>query len=408
MACAPTLPGSCGWASRPCLRCLPGPREHQAARGGHGDDLCGPCRDGVVAACCSHHVSRYDIEPSSWPMKPRNLTEGMRMTSIKLHRRRFLCLTAGAIALPAVSRVGWAQTYPTRPLRMIVPYTPGGYTDYMARTVGQKLSEVLGVPIIFESRPGANSVIGADAIAKAAPDGYTFGTVIAAHAVNASLNPKLPYDTLKQFTYVSLMSRAPLIMVANTVLPANNLGEFIALAKAKPTGLNFASSGIGAAAHLTMELFKSRTGTNIVHVPYRGTAPALTDLIGGQVQVMFDTIGALMPHVRAGTIKALAITANQRMDAATGVPVMAEGGVSDFVTGTWAGLIAPAGVPKPIVERISGEVAKIVREPAMRERLASDGYEAVGNTPAEFEQFMREEIARWAKVIADAGIKMEE
>src|SRR5712672_3574154 len=315
----------------------------------------------------------------------------------------FRAIAAFAIVL-ACAGGALAQNWPSRPIRMIVPYTPGGYTDLMARLVGQKISEALGQPIIFENKPGANAIIGTDVVAKAAPDGYTFGTVIAAHAVNASLNPKLPYDTLKQFTYVSLMSRAPLIMVANTVLPANNLGEFIALVKAKPTGLNFASSGIGAAAHLTMELFKSRTGTNIVHVPYRGTAPALTDLIGGQVQVMFDTIGALMPHVRAGTIKALAITANQRMDAATGVPVMAEGGVSDFVTGTWAGLIAPAGVPKPIVERISGEVAKIVREPAMRERLASDGYEAVGNTPAEFEQFMREEIARWAKVIADAGI----
>ena len=327
---------------------------------------------------------------------------------MNLPRRKFLRLAAGAIASPAGSRFAWAQSYPSRPIRMIVPYTPGGYTDYMARTVGQKLSEVLGQPFIFENRPGANSVIGADAIAKAAPDGYTFGTVIAAHAVNASLNPKLPYDTLRQFTYVSLMSRAPLIMVANNSLAANNVRELIALAKTKPAGLNFASSGIGAAAHLTMELFKSRTGTNMMHVPYRGTAPALTDLIGGQVQVMFDTIGGLMPHVRGGTIKGLAITADRRMEAAAGMPVMSEAGVPDFVTGTWAGLIAPAGVPKTIVERISSEVAKIVREPAMRERLASDGYEAVGNTPAEFEQFMREEIARWAKVIADAGIKMEE
>jgi tripartite-type tricarboxylate transporter receptor subunit TctC len=289
-----------------------------------------------------------------------------------------------------------------------VPYTPGGYTDFMARTVGQKLSEVLGQPLVFENRPGANSVIGADAVAKSAPDGYTFGTVIAAHAVNASLNPKLPYNVLKDFSYVSLMSVAPLIMVANPTLPANNVRELLALAKAKPGELNFASSGVGAAAHLTMELFKSRTGIDMVHVPYKGTAPALTDLIGGRVNVMFDVVGPLMPHVRAGTIKALVVTASERMPAAPEVPIMAEAGVPDFASGTWAGLIAPAGLPKDIANRVSTEVAKIVREPAMRERLAREGYEAVGNTPAEYEQFMRDEVAKWAKVIKDSNIKSEE
>jgi tripartite-type tricarboxylate transporter receptor subunit TctC len=232
--------------------------------------------------------------------------------------------------------------------------------------------------------------------------------VIAAHAVNASLNPKLPYDTLKDFSYVSLMSVAPLIIVANPALPANNLRELIALAKAKSGELNFASSGVGAAAHLTMELLKSRVGINMVHVPYRGTAPALTDLLGGRVNLMCDTIGNMMPHVRAGTIKALAITASERMAAASGVPIMSEAGVSDFVTGSWAGLIAPAGVPKQIIERISDEVGRIVREPAMRERLAKEGYEGVGNTPVEFAQFILEDVARWAKVIRDAGIKLEE
>jgi tripartite-type tricarboxylate transporter receptor subunit TctC len=179
-----------------------------------------------------------------------------------------------------------AQAWPSRPIKMIVPYTPGGYTDYMARTVGQKLSEALGQTIVFENRPGANSVIGADAVAKAAPDGYTFGTVIAAHAVNATLNTKLPYDVLKDFTYVSLMSVAPLMMVAHPSLPANNIQELIVLAKAKPGELNFASSGVGAAAHLTMEMFKSRAGINMVHVPYKGTAPALTDILGGRINVM--------------------------------------------------------------------------------------------------------------------------
>jgi tripartite-type tricarboxylate transporter receptor subunit TctC len=327
---------------------------------------------------------------------------------MKIPRRRFLRLAAGAAAVPAISRIARAQTYPTRPIRMIVPYTPGGYTDFMARTVGQRLSEVLGQPFVFENRPGANSVIGADAVAKSAPDGYTFGTVIAAHAVNASLNPKLPYDVLKDFSYISLMSVAPLIMVAHPALPANNVQELIALAKAKPGELNFASSGVGAAAHLTMELFKSRTGINMVHVPYKGTAPALTDLIGGRVNVMFDVVGSLMPHVRARTIKALVVTASERMPAAPEVPIMAEAGVSDFTSGTWAGLIGPASLPKDIVNRVSNEVAKVVRDPAIRERLARDGYEPVGNSPAEYEQFMRVEIAKWARVVKEAGIKSED
>jgi tripartite-type tricarboxylate transporter receptor subunit TctC len=322
--------------------------------------------------------------------------------------KHWLAAVGMALGCFVIEGSACAQSWPSRPIRMIVPYTPGGYTDFMARTVGQKLSEALGQPIIFENRPGANSVIGADAVAKAAPDGYTFGTVIAAHAVNASLNPKLPYDVLKDFTYVSLMSIAPLIMVAHPALAAGNVQELIALAKAKPGELNFASSGVGAAAHLTMELFKSRAGIDMVHVPYKGTAPALTDLIGGRVNVMFDVVGPLMPHVRAGTIKALVVTASQRMPAAPDVPIMAESGVPDFVSGTWAGLIAPAGLPNPIVDRVAGEVAKIVHDEAMGQRLARDGYQAIGNSPAQFQQFLRDEVTKWAKVVKDAGIKLEE
>src|SRR4051812_41443404 len=186
-----------------------------------------------------------------------------------------------------------AQNWPSRSIRMIVPYTPGGYTDLMARLVGNKISEALGQTIVFENKPGANAIIGTDSVAKAAPDGYTFGTVIAAHAVNATLNPKLPYDTLKDFSYVSLMSVAPLIMIAHPSLPANNVKELVALAKSKPGQLNFASSGVGAAAHLTMEMFKSRMGIEMQHIPYKGTAGALQDVVGGQINVMFDIVGPL-------------------------------------------------------------------------------------------------------------------
>ncbi|MEA2819661.1 MAG: hypothetical protein QOJ86_1665, partial [Bradyrhizobium sp.] len=199
----------------------------------------------------------------------------------------FRAIAAFAILLGCASGA-LAQGWPSRSIRMIVPYTPGGYTDLMARLVGQKIADALGQTIVFENKPGANAIIGTDVVAKAAPDGYTFGTVIAAHAVNATLNPKLPYDTLKDFSYVSLMSVAPLIMIAHPSLPANNVQELIALAKAKPGELNFASSGVGAAAHLTMEMFKSRTGIDMQHIPYKGTAGALQDVIGGRINVMFD------------------------------------------------------------------------------------------------------------------------
>ena len=220
----------------------------------------------------------------------------------------YRALAAFALVL-AGADAALAQGWPNRPIRMVVPYTPGGYTDLMARLVGQKISDALGQPIVFENKPGANAIIGTDAVAKAAPDGYTFGTVIAAHAANATLNPKLPYDTLKDFTYVSLMSVAPLIMIAHPSVPANNVKELIALAKAKPGELNFASSGIGAAAHLTMEMFMSRTGIKMQHIPYKGTAGALQDTVGGQINVMFDIVGPLMPQVRSGNAKAIVVTA---------------------------------------------------------------------------------------------------
>jgi tripartite-type tricarboxylate transporter receptor subunit TctC len=316
-------------------------------------------------------------------------------------------LAAFAIVL-ALGGSASAQSWPTKPIRMIVPYTPGGYTDLMARTVGQKLSEALGQPIIFENKPGANAIIGTDVVAKAPPDGYTIGTVIAAHAVNATLNPKLPYDTLKDFSYVSLMSVAPLIMIAHPSLPANNMKELIALAKAKPGELNFASSGVGAAAHLTMEMFKSRTGINLQHVPYKGTAGALQDTVGGRINVMFDVVGPLMPQVRSGNVKALAVTAKDRIPAAADVATMAEQGVPDFISGTWAGIIAPAGTPKEIVDRIAAEAKKALADPAMKDKLAEQGIVAVGGTPDEFRAFVAEEVARWGTVIKDAGITAEQ
>jgi tripartite-type tricarboxylate transporter receptor subunit TctC len=315
----------------------------------------------------------------------------------------------GALALVAVSATAApAQNWPTRPIRMVVPYTPGGYTDLMARLVGQKISEALGQPIVFENKPGANAVIGTDAVAKAAPDGYTIGTVIAAHAVNATLNPKLPYDTMKDLTYVSLMSVAPLILIAHPSLKANNMQEFIALAKARPGQLNFASSGIGSAAHLTMEMLKTRVGIDLQHIPYKGTSGALQDTVGGNVNVMFDVVGPLMSQVRSGNAKAIAVTARERIPAASDVPTMVEQGVPDFVSGTWAGIIAPAGTPKEIVDRISAEAKKALADPDLKAKLVDQGIVAVGSTPEEYRVFVNDEIIRWRKVITDAGIKIEQ
>jgi tripartite-type tricarboxylate transporter receptor subunit TctC len=321
-------------------------------------------------------------------------------------KRLFGAVAAFSMLIAGTSH-SLAQGWPNRPIRMVVPYTPGGYTDLMARLVGQKISEALGQPIVFENKPGANAIIGTDSVAKAAPDGYTFGTVIAAHAVNATLNPKLPYDTLKDFSYVSLMSVAPLIMIAHPSLPANNVKELVALAKSKPGQLNFASSGVGAAAHLTMEMFKSRMGIEMQHIPYKGTAGALQDVVGGQINVMFDIVGPLMPQVRSGNAKAIVVTAKDRIPAAPDVPTMAEQGVPDFVSGTWAGIIAPAGTPKEIVDRVAAEAKKALADPAMKAKLAEQGIVAVGDGPAEFRAFVADDIARWSKVITDAGIKME-
>jgi tripartite-type tricarboxylate transporter receptor subunit TctC len=308
----------------------------------------------------------------------------------------------------AMSGSAFAQNWPNKPIRWIVPYTPGGYTDLMSRLVGQKVADALGVTVVFENKPGANAIIGTDAVAKAAPDGYTFGTVIAAHAVNATLNPKLPYDTLKDITYVSLMSSAPLIIIANKDVPANSIPELVALAKSKPGSLSFASSGVGAAAHLTMEMFKSRMGIDMVHVPYKGTAGALQDTVAGNIHVMFDIVGPLMPQVTAGNVKALGLSAKEQIPAAPGVKTIIEQGVPDFVSGTWAGIIAPAGTPKEIVDRVAAEAKKALADPAMKQKLTDQGIVAIGSSPDEYRAFVSDEIAKWAKVIKDANIKMGE
>jgi len=311
-------------------------------------------------------------------------------------------LLVAGLTLPAT-----AQTWPSRPIRMIVPYAPGGYTDFMARTVSQKLSEALHQQFVVENRPGANSIVGVDVVAKAAPDGYTFGTVIAGHAANATLNTKMPYDVLKDLTYVSLISTAPLFLAVRKDLPANNLAELIAYAKSNPGRLTYGSSGIGSAAHLFGEAFQKSTGTKLVHVPYKGTAPALNDLLAGHIDILPDTPGAFAQHFRAGNVKGIAITTQERLPLVPDVPTLAELGYPDLMMGSWAGIIAPANTPKAIVDRIAAETAKAMQDPAIRENFAKLGYVPVGSTPEEFDSLVRKEVDRLGTIIREANIKLE-
>jgi tripartite-type tricarboxylate transporter receptor subunit TctC len=299
--------------------------------------------------------------------------------------------------------------WPGKPIRWIVPYPPGGITDNATRMVLQKVQEQTGWTIVVENKPGANSILGADLAAKAAPDGYTFLTVIAAHAANATLYAgKLPFDTVKSFAPISLVGIAPLIMTANNDLPAKDVRELIVYAKANPGKISFGSSGVGAAAHLTTELFKQTAGVDMVHVPYKGTAPALQDLMGGSIQILVDVPSTLMPQVRGGKIKALAMFSAKRVAGAAEVPTIAEAGGPPIEGSTWVLFLAPAGTPKNIVNRMAAETAKAVTSIDIKGRFETIGIEPVGNTPEEAGKFLDDEIAKWAKVISTAGVKAEQ
>ncbi|HET7730660.1 MAG TPA: tripartite tricarboxylate transporter substrate binding protein [Usitatibacter sp.] len=317
--------------------------------------------------------------------------------------KRWAALLASSVALAAPAQ------YPTKPIKWIVPYTPGGITDSVTRLVTQKLSDALGQPVVIENKPGANSIVGAEAAAKSPPDGYTLVTVIGGHAANATLYAgKLNFDPVKSFAPVSLVGIAPLIMTVNNNFPARDVRELIAYAKANPGKVSFGSSGVGSATHLTFELLKQTAGLDMVHIPYKGTAPALTAEIAGDIQVLGDVPSSLMPHVRAGKIRALAMFSGKRVPGAAEVPTIVEAGGPAIEGSTWVLFLAPAGTPPAIVQRISTEVAKIVNAPEMKARFEQLGIEAVGSTPAEAGKFLEDEVAKWAKVITTAGVKAEQ
>ena len=317
-------------------------------------------------------------------------------------------LAALAAALIWTSTVA-AQAFPTKPIKWIVPYTPGGITDNVTRMVTQRVQEQTRWNIVIENKPGANSILGADLAAKSAPDGHTFLTVIAAHAANATLYAgKLPYDPVKSFAPVSLAAIAPLIMTANNNLPVKDVKELIAYAKANPGKISFGSSGIGAAAHLTTELFKQTANVDMVHIPYKGTAGALQDLMGGNLQILVDTPSALMPHVRGGKIRALGMFSKARLPGSMEVPTLPESGGPALEASTWVLFLAPAGTPRDIVNRMSSEVAKALASPDIKSRFEALSIQAVGDTPEEAAKFLADEIAKWSKVIIAAGVKIEQ
>ena len=321
---------------------------------------------------------------------------------------RWLLAIASVLSCPAALAQAASTAYPARPIRIVVPYTPGGFTDVTTRIVAAELSKNFGQNIIVDNRPGANSIVGVDIVSKSAPDGYTLASVIPAHAANQTLYPKLPYHSVKSFAPVSLAASAPLILCVTNALPAKSVKELVALAKSRPGKLAFASSGVGASAHLSMELLMMMTGISMVHVPYKGTAPALVDLTSGQVQVMFDVPSSMLPHVKAGRIRALAMASEKRYSAAPDLPTISESAVPGYASGSWVGFLAPAGTPREVVAKLGKEIMGIVNRPDVRERFIQIGIEPVGNSPEAFTAFLRNEVAKWEKVIRTANVKVDQ
>ena len=320
-----------------------------------------------------------------------------------LSRRTLIQAASAGLAsavLPSMAQPAW----PSRPIRLIVPYTAGGFTDQMARLVQVGLQGRLGQPVIVENMPGANSIIGVNAVAKAAPDGHTFGVVIAAYAANTTLYPKLPYNPAKDLVGVSLLGVSPLLAAVPNNAPFKNATELVAYAKANPGKVSFGSSGNGSAAHLTSELFKAVTNTYMVHIPYRGAAPALTDLLGGHIQLFFDAPTNLIQPGKMGRLRLIGVASEKRLPAAPDVPTFIEQGLKGFTGSTWAGMIAPAGTPSEVVQRMSDEVNRIIRSEETRAKLEAMGTFAEGTSPQACDAFIASETAKWAKVIKNAGV----
>ena len=310
-------------------------------------------------------------------------------------------------ALVFVAAHAWGQAYPSKPVHIIVPFAAGGPADIYARFIGQKLQEALGQAFVIEDRPGGGSLIGTEAVAKSPADGYTLLLMSNTHTVNESLIPKKSFELLRDFAPVAPINYSDLVMVVHPSVPANSLREFIALAKAKPNGMNYASSGPGTPYHMAGELFKAMARVEIVHVPYKGSSGARTDILGGQVQMMFDAITTMAPNVRAGKLKAFGTTGKARSPVLPEVPTVSEAGVPGYEAVIWLGLMAPAATPRPIVDRLNAEIRKIVASADVKEVWARQGAAPMSMTPDEFGQYMKEDVAKWASIVKISGAKVD-
>ena len=313
----------------------------------------------------------------------------------------FLVTLAGT--LPAC-----AQEYPRKAIRLIVPFAPGGGNDTVARAIAQSAGASLGQPVVVDNRAGAGGILGAELAAKSPADGYTlFLGGVGSHAVNPNLHAKLPYDPVKDFAPITLIASAPSVLVVNPSLPARTLAEFTALAKASPGRINYASNGNGSSAQLAAVLYESMAGVQMVHVPYKGLAPALVDLLAGEVQAMFSSVVAIVPNIKAGRLRALAVTGKRRAALLPEVPTLDESGVPGYEAGSWYGILAPAGTPQAVVAKLHEAIVRALAQPEVRERLVSEGAEVIGSTPEAFAAHITAELARMGKLIRDAGIRME-
>ena len=330
--------------------------------------------------------------------------------SWKVEGNRFgIILRSSAFILCcALASAACAQQYPSKPIRILVAYTPAGTTDILARAIGQKMSEAWGQPVIVDNRPGANGNIGTELAARATPDGYTILMATAAtHSINNTLYPKLSWDAVRDFAPIGLVARVPNLLVVNNALPVKSVKELVAYARANPDKLSHGSPGHGSTAHLSMELFKSITGTRMAHVPYKGSAPVLADLVAGQISLTMDNIPVYLPHARAGRIRALAVSSSRRAAAAPELPTVAEAGVPGLEAVSWFGLAAPARTSRQIVEKLSAEAARILALPDVNRRIVELGAEPVGGTPAEFAAFIKSETVKWRGVIRAAKVELQ-
>ena len=327
----------------------------------------------------------------------------MARSSFIIHRSSLVLLCAAllAAAIPAA-----AQQYPSRPVRFVVPFSPGGSTDTLARTLGVKLADALGQQVVVDNRPGGNGNIGMEIVARSPPDGHTIVLgYIANLAIAPSLYGKLPFDPVKDYAPVTQIASSPNVLTAHPSVPAKTLRELIALAKAKPGQVSFASTGVASVGHLTGELLNNLAGVRITHVPYKGSGQAITDLLGGHVQVMYSGFSSTMPHIKSGKLRALAVTGARRSDALPEVPTIAEQGFPGVEATAWYGVLAPARTPRPVVTRLHGEIVKALKLPDVKERLGNLGFELVGGTPDAFGAYIRSEIRKWEKVVKASGAK---